>query len=194
MTTIETSTLVEDATTHSIALYIVIVAVDKSVLLFEFLSSQVRVSGSVSFLVVLANLLESLCACMLLQSLLCYVVGWLIAYLLNIGTQILVVYFVAVLALNVCAKFLHQFLLKLALWLDGIVSSLERSKKILLRNFLHLALNHHDVLLGSTNHQIHISLFQLLECWVDDELAVDTCYTNLRNWTLERYIRTSKSG
>ena len=188
MTTIETDSLVEYATTHSITLHIVVVAVDKSVLLFEFFSSEVSMCSSVSFLVVLANLLESLCTSMLLESLLGHVVSWLVANLGNVSLKFLVVHLVAVFTLHVGAEFLHELLLQAALWLDSLVSSLESTEQILLAHFLHLAFHHHDVFLSGTHHEVHVGVFELLESRVDDKLTIDTCNAYLRDWSLERNI------
>ena len=189
LTTIETSTLVEDAATHSVLLYIVIVTVDESILLCKFILRKLSVSCCVCFLIVFANLLKCFCTSMLLESLLCYVVSWLVALSINVSLEFVIINFVAIFALNISAEFLHEFLLDAALWLDSLVCCLESFEKILLRHFLHLTLNHHDVLLCSTYHKVHISVLQLLESWVDNKLAIDASYANLRDRTLEWDIR-----
>ena len=77
LTTIKTDTLVEDATTHSIALYIVVVAIHHSVLLFHLVFSQVSMLCSILLLEVGQDFLESLSALLLLESLLCNIVSGL---------------------------------------------------------------------------------------------------------------------
>ncbi len=188
LTTIETDTFIEYTTTHCIALYIVVVAVDECILLFEFFRSEVSMSGSVCLLVVLANLLESLCTSLLLETLLGHVVSWLVANLGNVCLKFLVVHLVAIFTLHVGTEFLHKFLLEAALRLDGIVSSLEGSKQILFAHFLHLAFHHHDVFLCGTHHEVHVSLFELLESRVDNKFTIDTSNAYLRDWSLERNI------
>ena len=70
--------------------------------------------------------------------------------------------------------------------------SLEGGQQILLGHFLHLTFHHHDVLLGSTYHQVHIGLLKLLPCGVDDELAVYASHSNLRDGALEWYVAGSE--
>ena len=93
-----------------------------------------------------------------------------------------------VLTLHVSTLLLSQLILKFAHRLDSLSSHLEGTNKILLRNFLHFTFYHHDIVLGSTNHDIHVSLFHLLECRVYNILTIDTSYTNLRDIVLERNI------
>ncbi len=74
--------------------------------------------------------LESLCACLLLQSLLHYVVGLLIALGAHLLLQFVVVYLVAILALGVGAQLLHQLVLQGAHRLDSLVSSFEGTEEV----------------------------------------------------------------
>ena len=98
----------------------------------------------------------------------------------------------AVLALNGLAYLLGQLHLDLAVLLNLIVSGLHGTQQVRLGNLLHLTLNHHDVVIGCGNHYIHIGLLKLLECGVNHVLTVDTGYADLRNRTLERYVRYSQ--
>ena len=179
LTTIETHTLVEDATTHGIALHIVVVAVDERIFLFQFLFAQIRVSSSVCLLVILTNLLESLCTILLLKTLLRHVVSRLVALGSEVCLQVVIIHLVAILTLHILAQLLHQLLLQAALRLDSVVCCLERFEKVFLLHFLHLTFHHHDVFFSGTHHQVHISLLQLLEGWVNHELAIDACNTHL---------------
>ena len=146
LTTIQTDTLIEDATTHSVTLYIVVVAIHHGIFLFQLILSQVSMLSSILLLEVSQNLLKGLSTSVLLQSLLGYVVCGLIQLLVHTLTQLLVVDLVVVLALYILAELLAQLSLQFAHGLDSVHSSLQGTEQILLRNFLHLTFYHHDVL------------------------------------------------
>ena len=74
--------------------------------------------------------LKSLCASLLLQGLLHYVVGLLIALGAHLLLQLIVVHLVAVLALGVGTQLLHQLVLQGAHRLDSLVGSLEGAEKV----------------------------------------------------------------
>ena len=189
---VQTNTLVQDTATHCILLHVMIVTVYQSVLLCQFVIAQFGVCSSILQLEVLADLLKSLGTRMLLQCLLGNVVSGLVASGLHQLAQFLVVNLMAVLTLHVGTKFLGQFLLQLAHGLDSLMGSLQGAKQILLANLLHLALNHHDILLGSTYHQVHISLLQLCKGGVDNVFSVDTCHTNLTDGAIKRYVAAAQ--
>ena len=130
---------------------------------------------------------------MLLEALLRDVVGFLIASLLDSFAELVVVHLVAVFALHVLAELFAQLLLQAAHGLDGLVSALECSQEVALLHFLHLAFHHHDVLFGGTDHEVHVSLSELLEGGVDDELATNTCYAHLGDGTFEGNVAASQS-
>ena len=194
-TAIETCALVEHAAAHCLSLYIVEVACDHAEPLFVFLLlfwKGIDIS--------LLNSLEcSLALVLVLVARLGDVVAALVALGLDVGTELLVIDLVAIFH-DWLANSLHEFLLYETVNLDGIVSSLECAKQILLAHLIHLTLDHHDVLVGSTNHKVHVGLFHLLESRVDDIFAIDANHANLRDWTLERNTahshcsRSSKSG
>ena len=192
LTAVEANAFVQDAATHSVLLHIVIVTVDKRVLLFKFFGSHIGMSLGVSGLEVLADSLESLSTCLLLEALLRNVVCLLIACFLDSFAKFVVVYLVAVLALHVLAKLFAELLLEAAHGLDGLVSGLEGSEEVGLLHFLHLAFHHHDVLFGSSDHEVHVGLLELLEGGIDDELAVDTSHANLRDRSFEGDITASQ--
>ena len=77
------------------------------------------------------------------------------------------------------SELVHKLLLNAAVTLDFLVGKLDGLEHNALAHFLHLALNHHNVLLGSGNHKFKIGFLHLGECRVDDELASDTAYANL---------------
>ena len=179
LTTVETLALVEDATAHRVAHNVSVVAHHFCVLLVELLSGEVCVSCVVSLLEVRENLVESLLARLLVVvARLCDSVALVVGLLAELLAEFLVVHLVAVLALNVCAKLLRELCLQFAHRLDSSHSSLQRANHVLLRNFLHLALYHHDVLCRSAYHDIHVGILHLLEGRVDNVLAVDACYTH----------------
>ena len=136
-------------------------------------------SCGVCLLEVSDNLLESLSAGMLLESLLHNIVALLVALCLNLLAKVVIVNLVAVLTLHIRAQLLHELILHLAHRLDSLVGCLQRVQEISFLNLLHLALNHHDVVLRRTYHEVHVGRGHLLECRVDDILSVDTCYTYL---------------
>ena len=88
--------------------------------------------SSILLLEVLTNGFESLGTRMLLQCLLGDVVSLLIAGILYGLSQFLIVYLMAILALDVLAQFLRKLFLYTAHRLDGLVSGLEGSQQILL--------------------------------------------------------------
>ena len=132
LTTVQTNTLVQDATAHGVTLYVVVVAVHHSVLLFQLVLSQLSVLSGILLLEVSQNLLEGLSTLLLLQSLLRYVVGRLVQFLVHTLTQLLVVHLVVVLALDVLTQFLAQLSLQLAHGLDSVHGSLQGAQQILL--------------------------------------------------------------
>ena len=93
--------------------------------------------------------------------------------------QFLVVHLMAVFAFHVGAELFGQFNLHLAHRFDGIHSCFECTDHVLFAHFLHLAFHHHDVFGRGTDHDVHVCFFHLLECRVDDILAIDTCYAHL---------------
>ena len=192
LTAVQTDTLIQDAATHCVLLHIVIVTVYQSVLLSQLIVGQLCMSCSILQLEVLADLLKSLGTCMLLQSLLGNIISGLVASGLHLLAQLLVVNLMTVLTLHVGTKFLGQLLLQLAHGLDCLVGSLQGTKQILLADFLHLALNHHDIILGSTYHEVHICLLQLCEGGVNHVFTVDTGHTNLTDGTIKRYVAAAQ--
>ena len=194
LTTIQTDALVQYATAHGIALYVVVVAVDEGVLFLQFIGSHVGMSLGIANLEVLADGFESLGALVLLQSLLCYVISGLVALLLHLLAKVLVVHFVAVFALHVGTQFLAKFLLQAAHGFDGLVGSLQGTQQVLFAHFLHLTFHHHDVFFGGAHHEVHIGLLQLGEGGIDDILTIDASYSNFGDGTLEGYVADSQSG
>ena len=193
LATVEADAFVQDAAAHGVLLHIVVVAVYQGVLLFQFLGGHIGVCLGVSSLELLADSLESLGTGVLLKALFGDVVSLLVASLLDGLAQLVVVHLMAVFALHVLAKFLAQLLLEAAHGLDGLMSALQGSQQVGFLYFLHLALHHHDVLLGSTDHEVHVGILELLESGVDDKLAANACHAHFGDGTLEGDITASQS-
>ena len=92
------------------------------------------------------------------------------------------------------SELVHKLLLNAAVTLDFLVGKLDGLEHHALAHFLHLALNHHNVLLGSGNHKFEIGFLHLGECRVDDEFAPDAAYANLGNRASERQVAGSEGA
>ena len=125
---------------------------------------------------------------------LCDCVSLVIAFVMHVFAKVLVVDFVAVFALDSCACLFGKLHLSLALDLDGIVGCLERCKKVGFRHLAHLAFHHHYVVVGGSDHKLHIGALELLESRVDDKFSVDTSDTYLGDRTVERNVTHCKRG
>ena len=60
------------------------------------------------------------------------------------------------------------------------MSLLDRLDHIALGHLLHLTLDHHDVLLRRTDHQVDIGTIELVECRIDHPLVIKTDHSHLR--------------
>ena len=194
LTTIEAHTFVEDATTHRVFFYIVIVAIDECVLFSEFIFGELGVSRSVSHLKFFANSFESVETFVLFECRLRDVVALLVAVVLHLCAEVFIVHLVAVFALHVLTQFLREFLLDLAHRFDSSVRHFERFEESAFGHFVHFTFHHHDVLFGSSDHEIHVCAFELFESGVDDKFSVDASYANFRDGTVERNVCASQSG
>ena len=88
--------------------------------------------------------------------------------------------FVAVLALVAERTHLFgQFILGLALRLDGFVRLLNGIHHLAFADFLHFPFHHDNAVQGSSHHDVHVGLFKFRAKWVDDEFASHTCNANL---------------
>ena len=193
LTAIETYAFVENTATHSVLLYVMIIFIYESILLFHLILSEVSVSCSVCLFEFFLDSIESFSTSLLFESLLYYVVALLVAFLSHLFLEFIIVYLMAILALSVCAELLHEFVLHSTHRLDSCMSCFESVEEVRLLHFLHLSLHHHDVLLSSTYHKVHISFLHLFECRVDDKLTIDACNTHLRDRAFEWDVRASQS-
>ena len=192
-TTIETHTFIEDATTHSVFFYIVIVAIDECVLFSEFIFGELGVSSSISYFELFANSFESVETVVLFECRLRDVVALLIAVCFHLCAEIFIVHLVAVFALHVLTQFLREFLLDLAHGFDSSVRHFERFEESAFGYFVHFTFHHHNVLFGSSDHEIHVCAFELFESGVDDKFSVDACHANFRDGTFKRNVCASQS-
>ena len=133
------------------------------------------------------SLVESIVALLLRKRLMDDVVSGLVQLGVDLLAQVLIVDLVVVLALHICAELLGQLILQVAHRLDSLLGSLQSANQVLLRHLAHLTLNHHQVVLGATNHDIEVGVLHLVECRIDDILAIDASHTALRDGVLKRY-------
>ncbi len=112
----------------------------------------------------------------------------------HVGTESFVVYFVAVFALDRGSGFLSQFHLNLALFLDSLVGGLESCQQFGFADFVHLAFYHHDIVVGSADHQLHVGFFELLECGIDHKLTAYTRHAHFGDGSVERYVAHCQSS
>jgi len=89
--------------------------------------------------------------------------------------EILVFLVVRVVSLHVLAEFLVQFNLYEALFLDGFVSEFDGFEHVCFAYLVHFAFYHHDVVIGSCNHELKVAVCHFAECRIDLEFAVDPC-------------------
>ena len=75
------------------------------------------------------------------------------------------------------------------MYLDGFVGDLDSFEHLSLLYFLHFPFDHHDVIEGSTDHQLNVRTLEFLEGWVDDELSIYSCYTHFADRAVEGNIR-----
>ena len=115
-------------------------------------------------------------------------IGLVVALVVYVLAQVLVVYFVAVFALGLGLGLLGQFHLGHALLLDGLVGRFQSLEQCSLRDFVHFALYHHDIVVGGAYHEFEVCFFEFLKGGVDDKFAVDTGNAHLADRSVERYV------
>ena len=182
LTTIQTLTFVKDRTAHGLFFYIVVVTIDQCSLFvqfffrelsFEFFADRFESSKTFVFVIVSGS---SNC------------VSLVVTYFANSLAQVFVVYFVVVFTFYSFSNLFSQLHLRFAMNLDSFVSHFHCFQQFSFRYFMHFTFYHHDVLISSGYHQVHVSFFQLFKSRIDNELTVDTCYTHFRDRSVERNI------
>ena len=89
---------------------------------------------------------------------------------------------------DIGAELVHKFLLYTAVSLDLLVGELDGLEHIVLADLIHLTLNHHDVLLGGSDHKFEVGVLHLGEARVDYELTVHPAHAHLGNRAAERKV------
>ncbi len=182
---VETHTFVEDATAHGFAFNIVIVTLHKRFLLVAFLFGE-------RFDIFVADGVERILAPMLVGTTgLGYGICFVVAFFTHILAEVLVMHLVAIFAFHSLACGLGHFKLDFAMLFDFFMGNLEGFEEFGFRNLVHFAFNHHDIVVGGTDHQLHIGLFKLLESGVDYEFTVDTGNTHFRDRAVEGDVAAS---
>ena len=149
---IHADAFVENYAAHCIALHVVEVAVNHWSLLLALLLGN-------GLDKVLKYLVEAVVTPVLVGVAgLGDVVAGLIALLAHALLDFLVVNLVAILTLG-NAELLGEFLLCKAHWFDCVVGKLQGCDKVFLLNLVHLTFDHHNIVVSSTYHQFHVSVF-----------------------------------
>lgn len=184
---IQTDAFVEDAAAYGFAFYVVVVAFDqRGFFVALFFGKCIDVF--------LANCVKGVLTPVLVGAAgLGYGVSAVIAFVVYVFAQVFVVDFVAIFAFYFAYGF-GEFHLDFALLLDGGVCGLEGCQEVGFGHFVHFAFDHHDIVVGGAYHQLHIGLFELLECGVDDKFAVDACNAHLGDGAVERYVADGEGG
>ncbi len=185
---VETASFVEDEIAHGFLLDVVVIALHERGLFLEFLfrdrSEEVSLDGfkCVGTLVLRQGGLRGLVA----AAVACFVDSLL---------EVFVLYVVRIVALvHVGAELVHHLFLHAAVALDLFVGELDGFEHVVLGNFLHLTLDHHDVLFGCGDHQFEVGALHGLEAGVDDELSVDAADTHFGDRSLEREVGRCQCG
>ncbi len=185
---VEPAAFVEDKVAHGFLLHVVVVALHERGLLLEFLfrdgGQEIGLDG-----------FESVGALVLGQRSLGGLVAAGVAGFVDRFLELFVLDVVRIVALvHIGAQFVHQFLLHAAVFLDFFVGELDGLEHVVLGDFLHFTLDHHDVLLGGGDHQFEVGALRILEAGVDDELAVNAGHADFGDRTLERQVARGQCG
>ena len=108
--------------------------------------------------------------------------------------ELLVLHVVGVVALDLAAELGDELLLDAAVALDLLVGELDGLEHVVLADLVHLTFDHHDVLLGTGDHQLEVAVGHLGETGVDDELTLHAGHAHLGNGTAERQVGGGEGG
>ena len=100
----------------------------------------------------------------------------------------------AIFAFCLLAGLFHQLHLSHALLLDLGVGHFQGLEEFIFGNLVHLALHHHDVVVGGADHQLDVGILDLLESGVDHPLAVDAGHAHLGDRAFERHVAHHQRG
>ena len=187
-TAVQADALVKDHVAHGFLLLGVVVALHERGLLLEFLlgnrGKEFLLDGLEAFLTLLLGLGG-----------LGKGVALVIAEVVHGLLQLLVLEVVRIVALvHVRAELVHELLLHAAVLLDLLVGELDGLEHVVLGHLVHLALDHHDVLLGGGDHQFEVGVLHLGEVRVDDEFTANAAHAHLGNRTAERQVGGGKGA
>ena len=178
---IESQSLIEDATAHSVALNFVEIALHHHCFFFAFFFRN-------GFHEIVESLLESFVTPLLVgASGFSHSVAFGIHFLAHALMQFFVVGFVAVFAFHHLELF-GEFLLSHTHRLDSLVCSLQCCNEVVFAHFVHFAFNHHNIVISCTYHQFNVCIFLLFKGWVDDEFTVDTRHAHFSDRFFEGHI------
>ena len=172
VTSVEADSLIENHVPHCCFLDCMIVSFNHHLLVLALLLRN----GLVELLL---ESIESIGPFMFTLTGLCNGIAPVIAELLNGLAEIFVVLFVAVSPLHGLSDFFCELHLHLAVLLNLFVSKLDCLKHIVLADFVHLTLNHHDVVICCCDHDVNVSFLYFAEIRVNLELAVNSCHPYL---------------
>ncbi len=154
---VETHSLIENHIAHGLLLLGVIISLDERGLLFELL---LRNRGEE----LLLDGLETGFALFLRLGGLGESVALVVAEVVNRLAELLILEVVRIIALvDIGSELFHELFLDAAVLLDLLVSELDGFEHVVLADLVHLALDHHDVLLGGGDHEFKVGVLHLGE-------------------------------
>ena len=92
------------------------------------------------------------------------------------------------------AALFHKLELCHAVLFDFFVGHFESLEQFCFGHLVHLAFDHHDVVVGRAYHEFDVGFFNLGESGIDHPLSVDTGYSYFRDRSVERYVGTCQRG
>ncbi len=186
---VNAKTLIEDKVPQSLSLLVAEISVDHHLLLGLLLFGQPK-----RFHTLFLDGLEAVLSLVLRPCGLGQSVALVVGEVVDLLLEFLVLLIVRVVSLDILAELLVELLLDAAVLLDLLVGELDGLKHHILGNLLHLALDHHDVLLCGGDHKLKVGLLHLAEVRVDLELTVNPCDTYLGDRSEERKVAGGQRG
>ena len=179
---VETDSLVEDHVAHRLLLLGMVVSLYERGLLLELLlgygGEELLLYGLEAGLPLLLGLRR-----------LGEGIALVVAEVVHGLPELLVLHVVGIVTLvDVGAELVHELLLHAAVPLDLLVGELDCLEHGVLADLVHLALYHHDVLLGGRDHEVEVGVLHLREVRVDHELAVYPAHAYLGDRASERKV------
>ena len=181
MAAVKTDALVEDEVAHGFLLLVVVVAVYHCGLCLLVLFGEGSEEVGLDLLKSFGTLLLWLCR-------LCKLIAPAVAELVHGFAEVFVLFVVRIVPLYGLAALPVDLKLYAAVLPDFFMCKLDGLEHHVLGDLLHLAFDHHDVLLGCSHHKLEVCLFRLGECRVDPELAVNPCHAYFGDRSEERKV------